>query len=130
MRLETKVLGGQAREALLRDGARGFAFLLQQSEPRRLQFGLGLTVPPGGAKDVRVIFKITAVSGESRKVLFEHRAVSAERDKAVWADSEIDLTRYKGALVKLIFQTSALPPDAEAFWSSLNLVEVKEASLE
>lgn len=130
LRLETKVLRGQAREALLRDGKPGFAFSLHPHEAWQLQFGLGFTVPNGGSKEAQANFKIIAVSGEERKVLFDHIAHATEIDRAVWADSEIDLTPYKGRLVKLVFQISDVPPDAEAFWSSLNLVEVKDASFE
>jgi len=109
-------LGGEARPALTAPTPAEFRYRLRIPENALLTFALGIASSPSSTGDERLPgnhMRFTVRAGEERadQVLFDREIHLSRRDR--WLSQAVDLRRYAGREIWLVFQT-AIPGDDES----------------
>jgi len=116
--LESPVtLGDEARPALSAPTPAEFRYRLRVPENALLTFALGIAAVPSSSAQENVAgshMKFTVRAGEAQadQVLFDREIHLSRRDR--WLPQAVDLKRYAGREIWLVFQT-AIPGDDPAF---------------
>jgi arylsulfatase A-like enzyme len=109
-------LGGEARPALAAPAPAEFRYRLQIPRDALLTFALGIAAAPSEVPDSdtasfpgsHVRFVVRGGDKEANQILFDREIHASRRDR--WLPQSVDLTRWSGREIWLVFQTS-IPGD-------------------